>query len=55
MSFSKYTYIDYQEKPPKIIFQCEADNILEADHLYKVATGKNVSKQAHIGCQIEEK
>lgn len=46
-----YIYKDY--KTNKIVFQCQANNILEADKLYEAATGHNIVKQPYIGCYIE--
>jgi len=36
-----------------VIFECEAENILEADALYEKATGQKASKQGHVGCEIK--
>lgn len=38
----------------KVVFECEAASISEADKMYLAKTGKNVEKQAHIGCSIEK-
>ncbi len=38
----------------KIIFQCVAKNILEADAMYKEEIGQEPAKQNHIGCSIEK-
>lgn len=45
-----YTYTDYKTK--EVVFQCKSETISEADLLYEKATGKNPSKQSHIGCSI---
>ena len=47
-----YTYWDHSTLEKKIVFQCIAENILEADKLYEKATGKDVTKQSYIGCEI---
>lgn len=44
----KYTYIDHNQGD-KVVFECEAKDILEADELYKKATGKNPEKQGYVG------
>lgn len=46
-----YTYRDNRQVPPKVVFECEANGILEADELYKVATGKDPAKQPYVGCE----
>ena len=46
-----YIYRDNSTPEKKIVFQCKAENILEADLLYKEATGKDVVKQFYIGCE----
>lgn len=38
----------------EIIFQCEADTILEADKLLLESTGISAEKELMIGCQIGE-
>ena len=38
----------------KIVFECTAKGISEADKLYRVAKGKNPEQQSHIGCSIEK-
>ncbi|MDD5043395.1 MAG: hypothetical protein PHD51_01850 [Patescibacteria group bacterium] len=48
----RYVYTDH--KIEKVIFECEAGDILEADELYKKATGNDSSKQAYVGIQILE-
>lgn len=54
----KFTYRDNREKDSKgfgkVIFECDARNIIEADELYKKATGQNPECQNYIGCSIEE-
>lgn len=50
---NKYTYRD-NSAGRKIIFECTAENILEADKMYEAATGKNPEKQNHVGCSVEK-
>ncbi|MFA5358660.1 MAG: hypothetical protein WC310_02450 [Patescibacteria group bacterium] len=38
----------------KIVFECLAKGILEADRLYQEKTGKNPEKQNYIGCSSEK-
>lgn len=48
----KFIYRDnFQDR--KVIFECEAMNITEADEKYKQVIGQDVSKQPHIACAIE--
>ena len=47
-----YTYTDYKSK--EIIFECIAEDILEADKKYMETTGNDPSKQNNIGCSIKE-
>ena len=47
----QYIYRDNSTPEKRIIFQCMAENILEADKLYEKATGKDVTKQSYIGCE----
>ena len=49
---NKYVYTDNTKHDSKIVFCCEAKDILEADKAYKEKTGKDVMKQPHVGCQI---
>ena len=49
----KYTYRD-NSAGGKVIFECIAKNILEADQMYEEKTGKNPEKQNYIGCSIEK-
>jgi len=46
-----YKYTDY--KISKIIFECDASNIIEADKLFLKKTGKNASKESYITCSFE--
>ncbi|MDP1689053.1 MAG: hypothetical protein Q8L47_02895 [bacterium] len=48
-----YTYTDYKSK--EIIFECVADDILEADKKYIDTTGHDPKKQNNIGCSISAK
>lgn len=47
-----YTYADYKSK--EVMFECVANDILEADKKYMDATGNDPSKQNNIGCSIKE-
>ena len=49
----KYTYRD-NSAGGKIVFECNAHDILEADKFYQKQTGKNPEKQSFIGCSMEE-
>lgn len=44
-----YIYIDHRNHN-KIVFVCFAPGICAADVKFKEATGKDVIKNAHIGC-----
>jgi len=37
-----------------LIFECEAEGILDADKLFETATGIKADKTPHIGCEIKE-
>lgn len=47
---NKYIYTDH--KIEKVIFIVKANDILKADKLFEKAIEYNVSKHAHIGCEI---
>lgn len=49
----KYTYRD-NSAGGRIIFECVATSILEADKMYESAAGKNPEKQNHVGCSVEK-
>lgn len=38
-----------------LLFQCDANSILEADVLFEKATGINAMKNSWIGCEISLK
>jgi ribA/ribD-fused uncharacterized protein len=38
----------------KVVFECTAKDILEADERYKIETGQDVSRQTNIGCVVEK-
>lgn len=38
----------------QVVFECIAENILEADVMYEKEIGKDVSKQPHIACSFEK-
>lgn len=48
----KYVYTDHRIE--EIIFECEANDILEADKKYKEAIGEDPRKQSYVGVQILE-
>ncbi|HEU5114725.1 MAG TPA: hypothetical protein VFT82_03090 [Candidatus Paceibacterota bacterium] len=49
-----YTYKDHSKHPapPATAFECDAENILEADKLYTASTGQMPEKQPWIQCSI---
>ena len=47
-----YVYIDYNNGR-QIIFECDANGILEADGFLFKATGIVASKESNIGCIIQ--
>ena len=49
---NKYTYFDYT-KDREVLFECEAEDILEADKKLFEATGKIASKESNIGCDFK--
>ena len=51
--FKKFTYRD-NSKGGIIIFECLAENILEADKKYQEKTGNDPEKQMYVGCSIEK-
>lgn len=48
---SHYTYLDYKDKR-KVIFECDAEDIQQADELLLKATGIVAAKENWIGCGI---
>ena len=52
----KYIYRDYSagDKVGKVVFECVAKGILDADKLYEEKTGNNPEKQNSVGCAIEK-
>ena len=50
---NKYTYRD-KSAGDKVVFECVAKDILEADKMYQEKTGKNPEKQSYVGCSIEK-
>lgn len=50
----KYAYRDKRKSPPELVFECEADNILEADALYRAAGHGDPAKQPYVGCEAWE-
>ncbi|MBU1146677.1 hypothetical protein KKD80_04020 [Patescibacteria group bacterium] len=49
----KFTYRD-NSAGGRIIFECTAEKILDADKLYEAKTGKNPEKQNYVGCSVEK-
>lgn len=49
----KFIYTDHSDIPSKAVFECTAEDILEADKKYQAATGKNPEKQPYVGCEIK--
>lgn len=50
-----YIYSDKNTQPNKVVFECLALNILEADVLYIAALGKDPAKEKYIACEAFEK
>lgn len=51
----KYIYIDNSKYPViEVVFECTADDILEADKKYEQETGKNPAKQRGIAVRIKK-
>lgn len=53
-----FTYKNYSKGhwQATLLFECEAESILEADELCKKATGiKSLEKAPHVGCSISKK
>lgn len=50
----KYIYVN-NSKDREVVFECEAEDILEADKKYTAATGHDPRKQNNIGCSILNK
>lgn len=48
----KYIYRDNRTNEHKTVFECVAEDILEADKRYEAATGHKPEKQSYIGCEI---
>lgn len=49
----KYQYVDNQNYPDvQILLEVEAENILEADEVYKKMFGVDVKKHPWVGCKI---
>ena len=50
-----FKYVDNSKYPEvETIFECDALNVLEADKQYRDSTGKDVTKQPSVGCQVSE-
>jgi len=53
--YFKFIYYDHSISiEGKIIFECVANNILEADKMYQEKVGKNPEKQNYVGCSSEK-
>ncbi len=50
----KYVYRNNSDNEHEIIFECEAEDILEADKLYKEKMGNDPAKQNFVGCEIKD-
>lgn len=50
--FYKYTYVNKLDNN-RLVFECVAKDILEADKNYEKATGKDPKKQNNIACSLE--
>lgn len=49
---NKYVYRDKSSEPCRIIFECEASTILEADALYRLSIGRDPSKEKYVACEV---
>lgn len=49
----KFIYRGNGQSPPKILFECVAKDIIEADEKYQEATGKDPEKQKYVGREIK--
>lgn len=45
-----YIYTDNVKK--KVLFECQADDILEADKLFQQHTGLDPVKERGVGCEV---
>lgn len=50
----KYIYTDHSGAEDKIVFECVATGIYEADKMYEEKTGKDPRKQNYVGCEIKD-
>lgn len=48
----QYTYVDKLDKD-RLVFECVAKDILEADKNYELAIGKDPKKQNNIACSLK--
>ena len=46
-----YKYTDHKNGN-NIVFECDAESILDADKLYQEKIGKHPQKQAYVGCEV---
>jgi hypothetical protein len=47
-----YTYSNNELSGHPVVFECEADDIVEADDLYEKKLGIRPDRGSHIGCSI---
>jgi len=47
-----YIYSNNELAGHPVIFECDADDISQADALYEAKIGRTPNKQNHIGCSI---
>ena len=49
----KYIYTDHSAGD-KVVFECAAKSISDADKMYQEKTGKNPEKLNYVGCDIKK-
>ena len=48
-----FIYVDNSDYPnKKVVFECQAEKLTDADVLYEKATSKNPIKEKYIGCMV---
>jgi hypothetical protein len=50
--YKDYSNVKYSFEEGIVIFKCEANNITEADALYKATTGADASKQKKVSVEV---
>ena len=50
-----YNNAERESNKSPLVFYCEAENIIDADKLYKEFVGVDPRKQNFVGCQIVKK